>query len=87
MKLTKKEEAWLARFEKCMAAAPKSLGKKVSSYTVGDPFITIFDKDLVWDYEATLSNDSRKDMCQIVDEIEGEILTVYFPFNIESTAG
>ena len=43
MKLTKKEEAWLERFEKTMAAAPNSIGNKVAFFIAGDWNLTVYD--------------------------------------------
>ncbi len=86
MKLTKKEEAWLLRLEKCLAAAPKSLGKKVSSYTLGDNDIILFDKVKQEVYEDSLRHEAR-DKCVEVANCGTELVNIVFPFNIESTAG
>ncbi len=87
MKLTKKEEAWLLRLEKCLASAPESLSKKVSSYTTGDNTVTLFDTAKRDTYERKLPSYGVTDMCTIVVDSCSEVSTLVFPFVIESTAG
>ena len=89
MRLTKKEEAWLARFRKPMEAAPKSLNKKISSYTIGDDWITMYDLNkytTYFDKHPVSSNDIR-DQGELVSGSDSVIGVVQFPFSVESTAG
>lgn len=89
MKLTKKEIAWFDRFRKTLAAAPKSLHKKVSSYTIGDDEITLYDLKKFEEYfrKNPLNGRDISDHCQLVDKSDSEIESFSFPFSIESTAG
>lgn len=86
MELTKKEEAWLARFRKTMEAAPTSLSKKVSSYTIGDSDIHLYDLDKFTSYFET--NAEGEDYhCTLVERSGSSIESVNFPFSVEATAG
>ena len=90
MKLTKKEDAWLERFRKTMAAAPDSLSRKISAYSTGDNNITIYDIQKYDSYfeENPISHTSdSRDQCTLVNDSESELEVIYFPFLIESTAG
>lgn len=89
MKLTAKEQAWLIRFEKTMAAAPKSLDKKISSYTIGDSNITLYDKVKFETYidNNPLGHTDTTDHCNLVRYSESEISDMAFPFTVESTSG
>ena len=79
MKLTKKERDWVDRVQKSLDACPESLKKRADSYTIGDPDITIFDKNK---YE-----DSGKDVCFDVVRCDAELAILVFPFGVASTAG
>lgn len=86
-KLTKKELEWLDRFQTTMAAAPESLKHKLSSFTVGDNDITIYDKvkfDSFFEGDPSALNN---DQCLLVEESKSEVVKVGFPFAVESTAG
>ena len=89
MKLTKKEQAWLKRFEKTMDAAPSSLIKKMSSFTIGDNYIVLY--DLVKFDEYYKENPEPfgciKDHHQLVSDADCRLQEISFPFCIESTAG
>jgi len=89
MKLTKKEQAWLDRLEKLLSAAPKSLDKKVSSYTVGDADIVLYDRAKYEKHfeENPVPYTDNRDQCSLVSDSDSEIVTFDFPFSIESTAG
>ena len=89
LKLTKKEQAWIERFQKTMAAAPRSLSHKVWSFTTGDDNITLYDREKFLKYcEDNPDVERRKvDHCTIVEEADAEILWVQFPFPVESTTG
>jgi len=77
--LTKKEQAWVDRVQKALNSCPESLKKRADSYTIGDPDITIFDKNK---YE-----DSGKDVCVDVDRCDAELARLEFPFGVASTSG
>ena len=88
MELTKKEIAWLDRFRKTMAAAPKTLNKKVSSYTIGDNDITLYDlKKFEEHFRKNALKRNHPDHCDLVVESDSEIEKINFPFSVESTAG
>lgn len=87
VKLTQKEKDWFARLEKCLAAAPKSLNNKVSSYTIGDNDINIIDPCKLEEY--IMENPKAEDyyFCSQVEASGAKLLSLEFPFDIESTAG
>ena len=88
-KLNKKEQAWLERFQKTMAAAPNSLRSKVWAYTVGDDNITLYDRvkcDAYFDSNP-VDHRSNDDHCDLVLLADTEMVHIEFPFPIESTAG
>ncbi len=93
MKLTKKEEAWFARLEKCLAAAPESLrkkdGKKIRSFTIGDRSVVVYDAAKVdkWVENQGYYTWNIPDVTCIVDKSESELLSLSLPFCVESTAG
>lgn len=89
MKLTQKELKWFARLEKCLAAAPESLRKKVSSYTIGDDDIVIFDvkRADTWEDDNLDRNTHTRDRCHIVDASSSRLYKLNLPFVVESTAG
>ncbi len=86
MELTKKEEAWLERFRKTMAAAPFSLFDKVSAYTIGDNDITLYDEKMLSDYIKANPEDER-DQGLLVESAGAELEVITFPFRVDSTAG
>ena len=89
MKLTKKEQAWLDRLERTLDAAPKSLFHKVSAFTIGDNYITLYDEKKVDAYSKTIDTTRgiSGDMPSLVDNSGGEIREFIFPFKIDSAAG
>ena len=89
MEFTKKETAWLDRYRKTMKAAPKTLNKKVSSYTIGDNEITLYDLKKFEEYfrKNPLNSRDVSDHCQLVDKSDSKIESFSYPFAIESTAG
>lgn len=89
MKLTKKEQAWLERFQKTMAAAPSSLRNKIWSFTIGDDEITLYDRVKFEEYyeDNPEPSNSIKDHHQLVSDADCKLDCVNFPFPIESTAG
>ena len=88
MKLTKKELAWFARLQKCLNSAPDSLTKKVTSYTIGDADVTVYDKTKLEDYlNNNPSADSDRYVCTNVEAADSEIYRLEFPFSVEATSG
>lgn len=89
LKLTKKEQAWIERFQKTMAAAPESLFQKVWSYTTGDNYITLYDRQKFLKYCEDNPDVERRGLYHgtIVEEADAEVLYVKFPFPVEGTAG
>jgi hypothetical protein len=77
--LNKKEQLWVDRVQKALDACPESLKNRADSFTVGDPDITIFDKNK---YE-----DSGKDVGNDVERCDAELAVLVFPFGVASTAG
>jgi hypothetical protein len=88
MKLTKKEQAWFKRLQKCLDAAPESLTNKISSYTIGDDDVTVYDKAKLKEY---FNNNPRVEvedyLCTSVDAADAKIYCLEFPFSVEATSG
>lgn len=89
LKLTKKEQAWLERFKKTMAAAPDSLHEKIWAHTIGDNDITLYNRGkFISHFENNPSDEGyNDDHCTLVEKAEAEIAVIRFPFPVESTAG
>ena len=89
MNLTIKEQAWLKRFKKTMDAAPRSLCNKIWSFTIGDDYISLYDKVKFDEYykKNPEPHQSITDHCNLVDKANCRLCVVDFPFPIESTAG
>ena len=90
MKLTKAEIQWLKHLQEILDSAPKSFVKKakdrkISSYTIGDNDVVIYDSKTVDKYEETQRD--NLDKCCAVQETDSELFTLMFPFIVESTAG
>ncbi len=77
--LTKKEQQWVKRLQKTLDSCPESLRDKAQCYTIGDPSITICNKNM---YIAT-----GTEVCIGVDNCGAELATVRFPFQVWATAG
>jgi predicted RecB family nuclease len=77
--LNKKEQAWVDRVQKALNACPESLINRADSFTVGDPNIIIFDKNVYVD--------TGKDTCIDVDLSDAELGDLRFPFGVASTSG
>lgn len=90
MKLTKEELKWFEGLQNYLDNAPTSLTKKsktkkLSSFTTGDDTVTVYDQLKCTEYEDLQYEPGDKCIC--VAESDSEILTIKFPFDIESTAG
>ena len=77
--LNKKEQAWVARVQKALDACPESLKNRADSFTVGDPTIFIFDKNVFID--------TGDDICADVENSCAELGELVFPFGVASSAG
>jgi len=77
--LNKKEQAWIDRVQKALDACPESLSVRADSYTIGDPYITIFDNNKYID--------TGMDVCVGVADSGAELGELVFPFGVASTAG
>lgn len=94
MKLTQAEKKWFERLQKTLDAAPESLKKKsktqqIRSYTIGDPFIIVFDESKLkeWKEKQNFRTGYHPDVCEMVRRSDAEIYDLTFPFAVESTAG
>ena len=89
MKLTKVEQKWIDRLTNVLLAAPKGIGDKISSYTIGDSNITIYDEakfNKYFESDAVTATD-RRDHCMLVADANAELYSIWFPFSVESTSG
>lgn len=77
--LNQKELAWINRVQKALDACPKSLKDRADAYTIGDPDITIFDKNLYVDTGCDVGMD--------VTSSDAELGQLVFPFGVASTCG
>lgn len=77
--LTDKELKWLKKLQKTLDTCPQSLRDRASSYTIGDPVITIFDE-----YKYI---DTGKDVCIDVRASDCAMFSLSMPFDVWSTAG
>lgn len=93
MKLTKKEEAWFTRLQKCLDAAPESLKKKdgeqLRAYTIGDNEVFVYNAEKYDSYvkEKDYESWNLPDVCSTVDRSAAGMYELVFPFCVESTAG
>jgi len=80
---TKKELDWIAELQEVLNKCPS---KNLGFFTVGDPYITIFDnRKLQKIYEK--STDIGLDFCNGVHDTDAEIGSIAFPNAVHSTAG
>ena len=85
--LSEDENKWLRKLDLLLAKAPKSLAEKVSTFTIGDSNIVMFDRKKVDEYTESLGSADIPDMCALVKDAGIDTRTFNFPFAIESTAG
>ncbi len=78
--ISKEEVKWLKKLQKVLNECPSS---RMSSYTIGDSNIVIFDNSV--DLSGDDYND--KDVGVIVDDLGIELYTLNFPFPVHGTAG
>lgn len=88
VKLSTAEKKWLAALEAVLECAPKSLRKKgVRCYTTGCDRLTIYDGEKCDRYVDTRTGFHNTDVCTDVVHSKSELLCIYFPVVVESTAG
>ena len=76
--LTPKEEKWMRRVQKAIAACPSA---DIGFFTTGDHSISVYrilEDDFI---------DSEKDLCVAVNDAEADLGELHFPHNVHSTAG
>lgn len=83
--LTAAEARWVEQLEALLAKCPS---KRIGAFTVGDDFITLYDRS--FDGEIDKLQDDHRGGCDFavaVDSLECELGTVKFPFPVHSNAG
>lgn len=84
-KLTKAERAWLADVQAVVNRCPS---KRLGFYTIGDPSVTLWDRDKTDDVFNALDRRDAGEFCSAVEVAgAGFDAVLYFPNNVESTAG
>ncbi|WP_445769002.1 hypothetical protein [Rheinheimera sp.] len=81
--LTAAEKAWLKKLQAVFDECPSA---RLSAYTVGDPFLSIYDKTL----DAKIYAHQDKNGCEFdnaVDALGAGLAMISTPFPIHSTAG
>lgn len=81
--LTKEEKDWVARVEKALKS--KGATSRMVAFTIGDDNIVIYDRNVYAEY-VKLHGEGR-DVCVTVDRSGSALAELWFPFEIESTAG
>lgn len=77
--LTEAEKKWIAKVEKVLAECPS---KRFSAFTIGDNNITLYDSSFDDEVDAMNTDTGRA-----VHQLGCALGNVFFPFNIQSTAG
>lgn len=81
--LTKAEKEWLNKLQALLDACPS---KRLGAFTIGDPFLQIYDSTFEQQINAILDC-GTKDFCTAVREVGAELETLITPFPVHSTAG
>lgn len=81
--LTKAEAAWIKKLEKLFQACPSD---RLACYTIGDPSLTFFDKNVYAKHEEALGRDAR-DVPYIASESGAEFEMIWTGVGIVSAAG
>lgn len=84
MKATKAEQKWINELQ---AVIDKCPSKRLTSYTIGDNFITFVHEKKVEDQLGTYPQHREPDYCIAAQEANAEIGSITFPFSVQSTAG
>lgn len=85
--LSEDEKKWLRKLDLLLAKAPATLADKVSSYTMGDSDIILFDNQKVKKHLDNLGSEDVPDVSQLVENAGSDTRVFKFPFMIESAAG
>ncbi len=81
--LTKAERDWLSKLQSVLDECPSD---RLGAYTIGDPYIQIYDARFEYQINDQLSS-GNVDFCSAVFKMEAELITVRMPFCVHSTAG
>lgn len=84
-KLTKAERAWVADVQAALDRCPS---KRLGFYTIGDPTVTLWDRDKIDAVFNALDNRDAGEFCSAVEVAgAGFDASLDFPNAVESTAG
>lgn len=83
-KLTKLENAWLARLQEVLDSCPSN---RLGFYTTGDRDVLVYDRSKEAKINGLLDGGSASDFCIAVSNLNAGLGSVTFPSNIHSTAG
>ena len=81
--LTKEEKAWLKKLQAVFDECPSS---RLGAYTVGDPWLGIYDKTM----ESEINNHQAKnggEFCNSVEDLGADLAMINTPFSVHATAG
>lgn len=81
--LTKLEKAWLIKLQTVLNECPS---ERLGGYTIGDPFICIYDRTLEIKINSHLDSVGGE-FGNAVEAVDAELFTIKTPFAIHSTAG
>lgn len=81
--LTAAEKAWLKKLQAVFDECPSD---RLGAYTIGDPWLAIYDRSL----ESKINQHSVNKICEFSDSVEAlgaGFTTIKTPFAVHSTAG
>lgn len=81
--LTDEESKWLKKLNALMKKCPSD---RLGFYTIGDPYVEIYDKSFDREIDDIMMN-SNKDFGPTVHELDAKLGTIKFPSNVASTSG
>lgn len=81
--LTAAEKAWLKKLQAVFDECPSN---RLGAYTIGDPFMGIYDSSLESEINAHLDSKGGE-FCNAVEAIGADFIMIKTPFAIHSTAG
>ena len=82
-KLTKEEAEWIEKLKNILSECPSD---RISSFTIGDNFMFLFDKRFDAEIQR-LVDENGWDWCRAVEHLNADLDTVPLPFPLHSTAG
>jgi ribose 5-phosphate isomerase len=82
--LTSDEQKWIRKLQRVLNECPSN---RMSSFTIGDSNITIY--DISADKSESAHNIARNcnDWCNVVEDTGTKLAVIKFPFSVQSTAG